>query len=459
LADPLFMKTLSRSILLSCSLLAVAATTAHAAVSAAEAARLGADLTPLGAETAGNAAGTIPKWNGGILTPPAGYKVGDHHPDPFASDQPRFTITPSNFTQHEAQLTAGSVALLKAYPSYKLIVYPTRRSVSNPQRIYDATKANATTAVLANNGNSFENANVGVPFPIPSQGLEVMWNHLTRYRGIAATRNIGQAAPTRGGSYTLVQDEDEFLFNYARPGLTSAQLENILVYYKQAVVAPARQAGTILLAHETLDQVKEKRNAWVYNTGQRRVRRAPDVAYDNPGTAADGMRTSDQFDMYNGAPDRYDWKLVGKKEMIVPYNSYKLHSNAVKVSDILKPLHINQDLARYELHRVWVVEATLKPGASHIYKRRTFYVDEDSWQILAVDQYDSRDQMWRVSEAHCINYYDAQTFWSTLEAHTDLVAGRYLVVGLDNENKMYDFSVKRTPADYTPDALRRDGVR
>jgi len=441
------------------SLFALIALNVQAAVKPSEAARLGADLTPLGAETAGNADGTIPAWNGGILTPPAGYKVGDHHPDPFAADKPLYTVTPSNLGQHESKLTAGSVSLLKAYADYKLIVYPTRRSANAPQRIYDATKANATTGTLANNGNSFENALTGIPFPLPASGLEVMWNHLARYRGVSASRHIAQAAPTRSGSYTLVQFEDEFLFNYARPDVTAAQLENILVYYKQAVTAPARQAGTILLAHETLDQVKEKRSAWVYNTGQRRVRRAPDVAYDNPGTAADGMRTSDQFDMYNGAPDRYDWKLVGKRELIVPYNSYKLHSNSVKYADILKPLHLNQDLARYELHRVWIVEATLKPGASHIYKRRTFYVDEDSWQILAVDQYDSRDQMWRVSEAHCVNYYDAQVFWSTLEAHTDLIAGRYLVVGLDNENAMYDFSLKRTPADYTADALRRDGIR
>ena len=441
------------------SLFALIALNVHAAVKPSEAARLGADLTPLGAETAGNADGTIPAWNGGILTPPAGYKVGDHHPDPFAADKPLYTVTPSNLGQYESKLTAGSVSLLKAYADYKLIVYPTRRSANAPQRIYDATKANAITGTLANNGNSFENALTGIPFPLPASGLEVMWNHLARYRGVSASRHIAQAAPTRNGSYTLVQFEDEFLFNYARPDVTAAQLENILVYYKQAVTAPARQAGTILLAHETLDQVKEKRSAWVYNTGQRRVRRAPDVAYDNPGTAADGMRTSDQFDMYNGAPDRYDWKLVGKREMIVPYNSYKLHSDSVKYADILKPLHLNQDLARYELHRVWIVEATLKPGASHIYKRRTFYVDEDSWQILAVDQYDSRDQMWRVSEAHCVNYYDAQVFWSTLEAHTDLIAGRYLVVGLDNENAMYDFSIKRTPADYTADALRRDGIR
>jgi hypothetical protein len=441
------------------SLFALIALNVHAAVKPSEAARLGADLTPLGAETAGNADGTIPAWNGGILTPPAGYKVGDHHQDPFAADKPLYTVTPSNLGQYESKLTAGSVSLLKAYADYKLIVYPTRRSANAPQRIYDATKANAITGTLANNGNSFENALTGIPFPLPASGLEVMWNHLARYRGVSASRHIAQAAPTRSGSYTLVQFEDEFLFNYARPDVTAAQLENILVYYKQAVTAPARQAGTILLAHETLDQVKEKRSAWVYNTGQRRVRRAPDVAYDNPGTAADGMRTSDQFDMYNGAPDRYDWKLVGKREMIVPYNSYKLHSDSVKYADILKPLHLNQDLARYELHRVWIVEATLKPGASHIYKRRTFYVDEDSWQILAVDQYDSRDQMWRVSEAHCVNYYDAQVFWSTLEAHTDLIAGRYLVVGLDNENAMYDFSIKRTPADYTADALRRDGIR
>jgi hypothetical protein len=247
--------------------------------------------------------------------------------------------------------------------------------------------------------------------------------------------------------------------NTAKPRITDKDLDNTLLFYKQAVVAPARLAGAILVVHETLNQVKEDRRAWIYNAGQRRVRRAPNIAYDAPGTAADGMRTNDQFDMFNGAPDRYEWKLVGKKEMIVPYNSYKLHSDRVKYTDILKPQHINQDLARYELHRVWVVDGTLRAGTSHIYPRRTFYIDEDSWQTLAVDQYDAHGQMWRVSEAHCINYYDAQVFWSTLEVHTDLIAGRYLAIGLDNEGPTYDFSAKRTPEDYSPDALRRDGMR
>ena len=208
-----------------------------------------------------------------------------------------------------------------------------------------------------------------------------------------------------------------------------------------------------------LDQIKEPRRAWVYNTGQRRVRRAPNVAYDNPGTAADGVRTSDQFDMFNGALDRYNWKLLGKREMYMPYNSYRLHSDKVKVKEILTPLHINQDYTRYELHRVWVVDATLKDGKRHLYSRRTFYVDEDSWQILAVDQYDGRGELWRISEGHCINYYEEPTFWTTLEVHTDLFSGRYLAIGLDNERKMYEFDIERSVSDYTPSALRRAGIR
>ena len=435
-------------------------TSAQAAVSATEAARLGKDLTPLGAIKAANKEGTIPAWDGGITTPPAGYKTGDHHPDPFASDKPLYTITAQNKDQYKDQLTVGHQAMFDTYPdSFKLNVYTTHRSAALPQRIYDATINNATSAKLVADGNGIDNAIIGIPFPIPANGNEVIWNHLLRYRGDTAARWIGQAVPTRSGKYTLVKFEDEFDFLYTKPGAVFAELDNKILYFKQKVIAPARLAGFILLAHETLNQVKQPRTAWTYNTGQRRVRRAPNVAYDNPGTAADGMRTSDQFDMFNGAPDRYNWKLLGRKEMIVPYNAYKLHSKDVKYKDILTPKHINPELARYELHRVWVVDATLKEGTSHLYSRRTFYIDEDSWQILAVDQYDRRGKLWRVSEGFPINYYDVPTLWSTLEVHTDLQAGRYLAIGLDNESRMYDFTIKRTAKDFTPAALRREGLR
>ena len=434
--------------------------TAQAAVSESEAARLGQDLTPMGAIKAGNADGSIPAWDGGITTPPAGFNAGDHHPDPFATDQPLYTITAQNKDQYKDKLTAGHLAMLDTYPdSFKLNVYPSRRSASFPQRIYDATIVNATRARLVDEGNGVSDAIIGIPFPIPSSGEEVIWNHLLRYRGETVGRWIAQAVPTRSGKYTLVKFEDEFDVLYSKPGATFEGLNNIILYFKQKVIAPARLAGFILLAHETLNQVKQPRAAWTYNTGQRRVRRAPNVAYDNPGTASDGMRTSDQFDMFNGAPDRYNWKLVGRKEMLVPYNDYKLHSKDVKYDEILTPQHINPDLARYELHRVWVVDATIKPDTNHIYSRRTFYIDEDSWQILVVDQYDRRGNLWRVSEGFPINYYEVPTLWSTLEVHTDLQAGRYLAIGLDNESRMYDFNLKRTEQDFTPAALRREGLR
>lgn len=440
------------------------AASATAAISAQEAARLGADLTPLGGEKAGNAAGTIPAWDGGIRSAAdAGvpnFQPGTAHPDPFADEKPLFTITAQNMGQYAQYLTEGHKALLKTYPTYSIRVYPSHRTAAHPQRIYDATRQIATTANLAPGGNGVTGAVNGTPFPIPKQGVEVFWNHVLRYRGEAAQRTIGQTAVTASGAYTPVKFRDEFLFAYALPGMTEQALDNVIIYFIQETIAPARLAGEILLVHETLDQSKENRRAWIYNPGQRRVRRAPNVAFDNPGTASDNQRTSDQFDMYNGSPERYEWKLVGKREMYVPYNAYRLNSNKITYKDILKPQHINPELARYELHRVWVVDSTLKAGTDHVYKRRTLYVDEDSWQILAVDCYDKRDQLWRVQEGHVINYYELPTLWTTLELVMDLQNRRYLALGLQNEEaRSYDFSIKRTVADYQPNMLRTRGTR
>jgi hypothetical protein len=243
------------------------------------------------------------------------------------------------------------------------------------------------------------------------------------------------------------------------PGATIESIHNKAIYFLQEVLAPPRLAGQILLVHETMNQVTEPRQAWTYNPGQRRVRRAPNVAYDNPGTACDAQRTSDQLDMFNGAPDRYEWKLVGRREMYVPYNAYKIDAGGLPYEEILKPGHLNPDLLRYELHRVWVVDATLRPGTSHIYARRTFYLDEDSWQVLAVDSYDGRGQLWRISEAHPIQYYEVPIFWQTLEAHYDLQNGRYVALGLNNQEGPVKFDTPMSPDEFTPDSLRRAGRR
>lgn len=426
----------------------------------AELEQLKRELTPLGGVRAASEDGRIPAWQGGITQPPAAYRPGEHYIDPYADEEPLFKITASNMDQYADQLTAGHMKLLQQYPdSYYLPVYPTHRSASVPERIYQATHGIAAKAQLSDDGNGVLNAAVGIPFPVPDNGLEVIWNHLLRYRGDQLQRQIVQAAPTRSGDYTLVVFNDQLSMNYSLPDTTADNLDNILLYFKQEVLAPARLAGGILLVHETLNQNKENRQAWIYNPGQRRVRRAPSVAFDNPGTASDGMRTNDQLDMFNGSPERYNWQLLGKREIYVPYNNYRLQRPELSYSDILTPLHINQQHTRYELHRVWVVEATLKEGARHIYKRRTFYIDEDSWQILSVDQYDNRDQLWRVSEAFAINYYNVPVIWSCLDVHTDLQSGRYLAIGLYNESKPYNFDLQFDEFEFTPNALRRDGMR
>ena len=442
----------------------VFASVAFGAVSPQEAARLGQDLTPLGGEKAGNADGSIPAWTGGLKSAAeagfANYRNGEHYPDPYANDKPLFTITAANVSQYAAKLSEGHKALFKTYPDYKMIVYPTHRSGASPERVYEATKRNATTAKLVPDGNGFTGALGGTPFPIPQNGVEVYWNHVTRWRGLTAGLTVGQAPMTESGGYTLVNFKEEFYFQFYEPGMTEAGLNNILLFFTQETTAPARLAGEVLLVQETIDQAKEARRAWLYNAGQRRVRRAPNVAFDNPGTNADNLRTADQFDMYNGSPQRYDWKLVGKKEMYVPYNSYRVQDGKLRYSDLLKKNHINQDHARYELHRVWVVDSTLKPGQSHIYSRRTLYVDEDSWQIVGVDCYDTRGQLWRVQEGHAMNYFNLPSLWTSLELVMDLTNGRYLALALQSEEHgSYDFSIKRTPADYQPSVLERRGIR
>lgn len=451
-------KSLLQTGVLTLSLLACSV---MAAVSPEEAAKLGTTLTPVGAEMAGNADGSIPAWTGGLPKNAGTADAAGFLSDPFADEQPLFTITAANAEQYKDKLTPGQQAMFKRYPqSYTIPVFPTHRTAAMPDFVYEATKRNAVNTRMVEGGNGLENFDQANPFPIPKDGLEAIWNHITRYRGGSVKRLVTQATPQANGSYSLVYFQDEFTFRGALAGVEASKESNVLFYFKQRVTAPSRLAGNVLLVHETLNQVKEPRLAWLYNAGQRRVRRAPQVSYDGPGTASDGLRTSDNFDMYNGAPDRYEWKLNGKKEIYIPYNTYGLDSPKLKYSDIVTPGHINQEQSRYELHRVWHVTATLKSGERHIYAKRDFYLDEDTWQAAQIDHYDGRGTLWRVAEAHAQYYYDKQVPWYTLETLYDLQSGRYLALGMKNEEKQsYEFGYPAKESDYTPAALRQAGVR
>lgn len=432
-----------------------------AAVADNAAAQLGSTLMPLGGERAGNAAGTIPPWTGGLTQAPQGYAVGQHHLDPFPEERPLFTITADNLSQYQDQLSAGQRALFATYPkTYQIPVYPTRRSGSAPQWVYDNTLYNARHARLDNHGNSFANAKGGIPFPVTDNALEMLWNHIARYRGVYALRHAAEAVVQRNGAYSLVAAQQEILFKfYENQGATTQ--DNILFYYLSFVKSPARLAGGATLVYETLDQTKEARQAWVYNSGQRRVRKAPNLSYDAPIAATEGIRTADSTDMFNGLPDRFDWQVVGKQEMYIPYNNYQLTQPSVRYSELLQPGHLNPAFTRNELHRVWVIEGTLREGARHSYSKRRFYLDEDSWQIVLADEYDSRGELWKVSIAYLKNYYEVPTTWTALDVYHDLQGRRYHVQNLDNEERETVTFNQRIPSDnyFIPAALRQRSIR
>ena len=432
----------------------------------------GTELTPAGAIRAGNAEGTIPAWKFEPIQPPPGWQPGTYHADPFADDQVLFTITAQNYREHTDKLSAGHIKMFETYPDYFMNIYPTRRSAVFPKYVYEAALENAGRARIKmsetySNLIGFEDAVIAWAFPIPKNGSQAIMNQVTRPI-VPWKRTIENTTPvTSSGDYQTIKLEIRYRAPYSDPENTVETFDPTVpgtgFYYYQTTIAPARQAGQVVLAREPLSFSKQFRQAWSYSPGQRRVKRAPQIVYDNPLTSSDGLATTDQKGGFNGPNDRFEWKLVGKKELYVPYNAYKLWAPEVKVSDMITgDGRLNQDLARYELHRVWVVEATLREGTRHDYGRRTFFYDEDTWAVMLQDGYDRRGEIWRLWEEHGLMYYD-QGFWASfpppVAVQYDMTAGRMIMLNLDKETPP-DFSWREDPDSYfTPAQVRRDGLR
>ena len=451
-----------RPLLLTSTFLLFATPLAFAKVPADQANRLGKDLTWNGGETAGNG-DDVPAYTGGIQSPPAGVKFdpkAQHPPDPFPNDKPKYTITAANMAQYDAKLTEGAKALLKRVPTFKMNVYESRRSCTVPQFVQVATKNNALVAGLTPDGEGVTGGIMGTPFPITTDAKEMVWNHRLRFLPHKLYRSYATAPVQANGSYNLIRYQDEAIINWTDPSKKKAEdLNNMQLMYLQNTVAPPRLAGNVILVQETLNSTIQPRKAWSYNPGSRRVRVAPDIAYDNPGFNTDSMSTADSFTGFNGALDRYNWSVVGKSVKIVPYNSYKVVN--AKYDQLIKPGSLNPDLVRYEPHRVWTVEAKLRPGERHLYSRRVFHLDEDSRGIVAAELYDGRGGLWRVQEIHSINFYQVPVCFGVAELVYDLTSnGRYLAGSLINEEKPINFDADALSAErYTPEAMRTIGVR
>jgi hypothetical protein len=439
--------------------LGLAAQGAYAKVDAAEAAKLGKDLTPIGAEKAASKDGTIPEWTGG--DPQKGALKGEYPSNAaYDAEKPILTITKANSAQYADKLTAGHKELLKRFDSYKMNVYKTHRSVGFPPFIYEATKANAANCAISGT-DILDNCKLGFPFPIPKSGAEVIWNHRLKWRGNAVRRYNNQLIVQPNGQYQLTKLVEDVQFSYAnseKPTTLTKTSGEFLRYLSQTI-APPRLAGTFILVHEKAGTGAEGRAAWLYSPGLRRIRRAPTVQYDNPYEGTDGNQFYDQVDLYNGALDRYNWKIVGKKEMYMPYNSNVIGSPKVKFKQLATPKHLNQDYARYELHRYWVIEANVRPGTNHTFKKRVLYVDEDSWDVEAVDCYDNKDQLYKFQEGHLIYAANIQTATGVPEIIYDFFSGRYFITALANEDQANDLTIKYPGDFFTADAVQKKTLK
>ena len=419
--------------------LSLTATQSFAKVDAAEAGKLGAALSPVGAEKAANKDGSIPAW---APAPQKGTLKGEFTVNPaIEAETPKFTITKANVDKYKDQLSEGHKYLLKTFDTYKMNVYPSHRQASFPQFIYDATKSNATTCTL-DGTDILDGCKVGFPFPIPKSGAEVIWNHKLKWRGDAVTRYNNQMIVQPSGEFQLTKIVEDVQFSYAvdKNPVPLTKTSGEFLKYLSRTVSPPRLAGTFILVHEKAGTGNDGRAAWLYSPGLKRIRRAPTVCCDNPYEGTDGHEFYDQVDLFNGALDRYNWKLIGKKDMIIGYDGFKMAGPGTKFKDMAKPKHLNQDISRYEPHRVWVVEATIKPGTSHTFAKRVMYVDEDTWNIVQEDDYDTRGNLLQFHEGNIVWAPNVQAATTIPEVIYHLTSGRYFITAVFNEDKPVDLT-------------------
>jgi len=434
-----------------------------AKVSEEQAARLGKDLTPFGGEKAGNAEGTIPEWTGKWTGVPPGVDYPGFPaelPSPYPNEKPLFAITPQNYQQYAKHLTEGEIAMLERYPTFRMDIYPSHRDFNYSPRMIEKAAWNARHTELSNGVESVSHYTGGIAFPIPQNAEQVLWNPRTNYCHHSANGSVELWGVFANGERSLEVSEFTQSLPFNNPAnpipTTEEVVGSYIAYSYTTYTAPSRKKGEAIVVQEPIDFKASKRNAWIYKPEIRRVRKAPAIAYDNP-VPPGGLMTTDDQKGFNGAFDRYNYELLGKREIYIPYDNYGFNDPSIgSVDDRLTINHVNPDYIRFELHRVWVVEGTLAPGKRHIYKKRRWYIDEDSWNPVMTDAFDSRDNLWRVSFLLSEYQYDIECYEKHAQIFHDLPSGHYVISFSQFELPPFDYSGPyRDKSFYTPANLRK----
>ncbi|MGD0191641.1 MAG: DUF1329 domain-containing protein [Rhizomicrobium sp.] len=432
-----------------------------AAATAQEADLLKSTLTPVGAERAGNKDGSIPAWTGGLTTAPRGYRPGMPRPDPFAAEKPLFSITSANLATYADRLPEGAKMLLKRYPDCRIDVYPTHRTAAAPDWVYANTFQNATRAHAAPGGIAYgvTGAVGGIPFPIPHDGFEAMWNHLLAFWGPAREVRLNTYVVSAAGEIDLASSYREIAdFPYYEQNAAAGTFDGY--YFKTLHLddGPPAHVGEGYLDWQPIDTQRLDFSAWRVLPGEHRVRRSPSLSYDIPDPDADGFESLDEYYMFFGGLDHYDFKLLGKKEMIVPYNNNRMYQ--LKTSDIVGPKHANPNALRYELHRVWVVEGTLRQGAHDVVPRRRLYLDEDTWMAVYSDSWNSDGKLWKFGQATMYDMPDVPAVILGSQFVYDLDLGGYVYgFAFNDEPIHYKVTAPHPESLFTPESLAARAVR
>ena len=442
-------------------LLALAQAVAHAAVSDREASRLQSSLTPVGAERAGNALGTIPAWTGGYTTVAPGYREGEPRPDPFAAEKPLFSITAHNFEKYSDRLPDGAKWLFAKYPDYRMDVYQTHRTAAAPDWVYRNILRNATSAHAAAAGSAYgvEGAAGGIPYPIPKDGYEAMWNHLLAFWGPARELNVS--------TYVIAADGSR------EKTTTYREIADVPYYYRDAApdsfggyyfktlhiaTAPAAKVGQGYLNWQPINTRQYRFLAWRAIPGEHRARMSPSISYDVPDPDADGFESMDEYYVFYGGLDHYTFRLVGKKELYIPYNNNRLYG--LGVNDVLGSAHVNPDALRYELHRVWVVEGTLTPGQHDIVARRRLYLDEDTWLAVYSDSWDEHGALWKFGQGTMYLMPDVPAVILGSQFVYDFELGGYVYgFAFNGEAEAYKVTPPHPATVFTPESLVARSIR
>ena len=357
-----------------------------------------------------------------IKEPISGYNSNNgEYKDPFIEDSILFKITKDNYLDYEKYLTPGQIKMFTTYGStFFMNIYPSRRSCAVPNEVLELSKNG--NAKLVDEGEGIEGTVGSIPFPNASEPLHHIWNHILRYRGV----------DIEGGSpyYIVNYDGEKFkgagkaiAKNYWNPFVSNKKGLQGKIMSK--VTEPPRLADAGILVIESLNARATPRRAWVYSPATRRVRRAPNLAYDNYNSFSQGLTTVDSYDGFNGAKDRYNWSSGGTVLKLMPYNNYKFYNTEHEKT--LTALHVNQEYLRYELVKVNIVNADLKDGMRHVLPHRIMYFDFDSHNFIAEDIYDGQKNLIRYRELPLMNFYDEPMCNAIHAATYDFSMKKYLL--------------------------------